>query len=273
MKLRKFLMAPDGNAGGSGDNSTNNANPPAAGGTTPAAQPAGITEEALKAAIEKARLEERNKLRADLEAKQKSVDENAAKLAEMQKTVDTLNATMDSLKTAKTSDGTVDVSKLLSEITEKVSTPYSKELQDLKQQLNTLQLERLKGQLIQEAGGPSSLVMELIGGSSEAEIRASIEKSKSAYAALEAKIKAALGTSGNNSNRNANADTTNNPPDVNGAAGGSGAGGSGAGRGADGSLIANVKAMTPEEYAANRAKLMAEHKKRYPGNHNVFVSS
>ena len=259
---------------------------------------AGGNDEALKAAIEKARLEERHKLqetitkndeaikrlKAEAEDSKKSADETKAALDKANKALEEHTKALEALKASTTKEGGVDVTKLIDEVSAKVSASYEKTLgkqvEQLTAQLNKYELKQLIDTLVKDAGGPDKLVMELVHGNTREEIVASIEKAKAAYETIAARIKPRKGANdGGEGDEGEEAGVTENDddsansgaPGVDGSAGGSGSGGSGTGQKKDADLLRSVRNMTPEEYAANRKKILASVNTRYAGRNPLVV--
>lgn len=171
-----------------------NTNPDQAQQTTPAqpqqAQPAqGITSEQLHAAIEKARLEEREKLRKQLEASEAKSTKLEKDLATATGEISKLVADIEAIKKGITNDGGVDVQKVIDQTAKAVSAQVRKEygakLDELQSQLESernersrLSAEQLRADLIAKAGGSSALIPELVRGNTAEEIAASIENAK-----------------------------------------------------------------------------------------------
>jgi hypothetical protein len=234
-------------------------------------------------AIEKARLEERKKWTDQLNQKQQEIDNLNKSNTELQKQVEKIQASLDALKASSTTDGKVDIDKLVDEMTAKVEKVTSKSVSELQKQIASLQqenetmkIEKLRVSLIQEAGGEDALIAALVRGSNEQEIRDSIQTAKAAFdravSKFKSKKKSANGGEETGDDIEDEDDEAGSvPPVVDGNAGGSGAGGSGAGRGKDASLLKQVSNMSPEDYKKNRVAILAATLKRYPGNRNPMV--
>lgn len=229
------------------------------------------TTEQLHAAIEKARLEERTKLQADLTAATTNAETTNAKVAELNgKLSETLTAlqtaeaerlrldgALKAIEKSKTADGAaVDVTKLVEEVTAAAETRLSEQfkakheeqtlaLNSLRQQLTLAELDKARAKLIADAGGPERLVMELVGGDTVEALTASIGRAKDAFATIESRV-------GKTSSR-----SPNSPPPVSPA--GSGAPGVGSG---DGVLLPRVRELGVKDYAANRDAILAQAKAR-----------
>jgi hypothetical protein len=227
-----------------------------AGGNNP---PEPLTQEQLHAAIEKARLEERERVRKPLEDAQAAAkareDAIAAKDAELAR----LKGSLDALEKAKTPEG-LDVKALITEVTTNVEKRYAdtftKEREALSNQVNTLQqdltrlqLEKLQAKLVKEVGGPDKVVFAMIHGNTEAELRASVTAAHEAYLDIENRVKKTAEAS-NPGGKNAA------PPVVP-------AGGSGGSSVLGGDLVAQAKKLSPEEWAANRVKILSSLTSRY----------
>jgi hypothetical protein len=275
----------DGSGGGGGsEDDSKTGDDKSSGGT----KNSGYSEAQYKAAIEKARLEERTKLREQVDSGKESsaqLKEAREEIAKLKGDLKTVTDSLTAIQNAKSKDGDVDVAKVIAEVTEKVGKEYETrlggELQTLRSNLNALQLKDLKIQLIEEAGGPGKLILAMVDGKTEDELRASIERSKTAYQEVESRIRPSKGK-GDDADKEEEEDQeddetatndaknrktgSNVPPDVDGNAGGNGAGGGNkaGNRGRDGSLLTNVRRMSPADYKANREKVLKDIQKRYP---------
>jgi hypothetical protein len=226
----------------------------------------GITPEQLHAAIEKARLEERDKLRtkldATLEANATLTDEVAKQKAAVQKLSDELVA----LKAAMKPDGGVDVAKAIEQAVQATTARFSEEnataLNELRSQLETersartkLTLEQLRVKMIEDAGGARTLIPELVHGATEQELQSSIANSKAIFERTVAAVKPAASTP-QSTHGNAGAGA---PPTVPLPAGGGGSLPSGTTP-----QPVNVRALSNKDYAAHREALKKQATQRYP---------
>jgi hypothetical protein len=239
-----------------------------AGGTPPA-----LTQADLHAAAEKARLEEREKLRSqitDLETAKKSLETNVGSLSDQvtKMTADLTKATdsLAALQKAKTADGNIDAKALIDEavsMTEKrILEREMQERQQLAEQVKTLQgnltafqLEKLKTELVEKLDG--KVVLSLIRGNTAEEMQKSVEEANKAYLAIEERTKQSLNP-GATPNVPANRSGYGAPPVVN--PGGQG----GAGGGAEGDALQKVRQMSPSEFRQNRQKVLTDLKRLYP---------
>jgi hypothetical protein len=133
-------------------------------------------------------------------------------------------------------------------------------LDELNKQLTTerterqkLAAERLREKLIAEAGGVTALIPELVRGSNEEELKASIEASKQVFQRTVASAGAPAAPSSQQGNGNPGAAAV--PPSIPGA-GSSVPGGAG--------NPVNVRALSMKEYAEQREKLKKAAAARYP---------
>lgn len=158
-----------------------------------------ITQADLTTAVEAARKEEKDKLYGEIETlKAQNAKFSSDKLAVDQQLATltqehaTLKATAETLVKAKKSDGTIDVQKLIEEVTDRVAkgaeTSYSKTVTELQNQVSALngqlksrELKEVRERLIVDAGGVDSLIPELVQGNTEEEIKASVASSKAIF--------------------------------------------------------------------------------------------
>jgi hypothetical protein len=227
--------------------------------------PATITQDDLHKAMEKARIEERTKLnellaktKADLEAAIATAKENGTKVAD-------LTQQLDAVTKAQAGDGKgVDLKALIAEVTTGVEKRFSEaskaereklqnDMMGLTTEVTTLRLEKLRSQLINEAGGEGKLVLAMIKGDTEEALRASVKASSEAYADIETRIAKANGSGA----PQGDGQQRQTPPPV-GGAGGQG----GAGRGAAEDNLQDVRNLTPAQYRERREKVLAEVGKR-----------
>ncbi len=246
------------------------------GGDGGGAAPDTFTQAQLHAAIEKARGEERTKLRADLDAAVAAMQASEASVTrltgELQNTTGLLtaaNQSLDALKAAKTADGTVDVPKLIAEVTAKVEASFNQvaksereqfttQVGNLNQRLTALQLEKLQAQLIQEAGGADKLILSLVDASDETRLRASVANAKKVFEETEQAVLKRAGVTPT-SQQHGNGNGTPAAPPILAPAG---AGGAGSGQSA--TVLAKVKEMGTKDFAANRSQIINGLKTLYP---------
>lgn len=237
-------------------------NPPPAAAAAPAAA-TGITQEALHAAVEKARLEERTKLREqiqtlegkvkDLDADNKNLSADKAKLTE---SLATLKASI------KPDGGGVDIDKLAEGIEARIAKAYDARLAEVEGQLanerttrEKMSLEQLRAQLIQQNGGEDAMLIELVRGNNAAELQASIEEAK---AKLQKYVKRAGTPPSQQNNGNGGGNPPPNPPVPSGGAGASAGGGA--------AETINVKDMPMSEYGKRRSEITKKVVGRYANN-------
>lgn len=241
-------------------------NPPAppADGNPPAPAPAGITPEQLHQQIEKARLEEREKLRAQLSASDETVKNLKAEVSSLTEKLTKLTDKITSLTAGTKPDGGVDVEKAIESAVkataDRLGQEYASQIQTLRGELETerksrqqLTLEQRRSQMIQEAGGDKALIPELVTGSNEEELKTSVEKSKQIF-------QRTVATAGNAApslppNNGSGAGNPPAPPAV--PAGAAAAGG------APPAPIPGQR-MSMADYAKNRQQLKKQAAARYP---------
>jgi hypothetical protein len=154
---------------------------------------------AIQAAMDKARSEERTKLQGVITQLEGTVARLNGEVATLSGERDTLSASvnkltdeMAALKAGLKADGGIDPVKLLEETSTRVRNElekvHSARLAELENSLNeekahrqNLAVEQLRTRLIKASGGEDSMIVELVTGSTEAEILASIDRSKGAF--------------------------------------------------------------------------------------------
>lgn len=273
IKLPTMLRAGEGSGGGSGsggDDSKGGGSSSGQGGAS-----TGITQEELKQAIEKARLEERTKLNQKIQEAEKTATDAQAQITELQSQIDSLKGTLATLEKVKTAkDGEVNIKALVKELTENIAKQYQTQVtqereklgskvNELTQSLSKFKLEKLRDQLVTEAGGAANLVMALVKGESEDELRASIETAKTAYEEIKAQLQPDGGKSGDDDDEDDKSKASRGSqgsPNLNSGASNRN---SGAGRGSEGTLLTKVRSMNSKEFAQNRDKVMADLRKRF----------
>jgi Skp family chaperone for outer membrane proteins len=177
-------------------------NPPAASApaSTGAIPPATTyTEAQFTEAVERARTEERSKIATELEAARKEVTTLTEKLASQTTELSTLRNTAETLQKSVKTDGKIDVSKLIEEVSDRVARTASSaaaskmaELETrvatLSQELKAKQLSEFRAKAISDAGGVDALIPELVRGNTEEEITASVTESKTIFDKTKAKF-------------------------------------------------------------------------------------
>lgn len=178
-------------------------NPPAASAPAPAAaaNPAATTytEAEFNAAVERARTEERTKITAELDTARAEVKTLTDKLATQGTELTTLKNTAETLQKAVKTDGNIDVSKLIEEVSERVAksasnasatkvTELETRVTTLTQELKKKELSEFRTKAIAAAGGTEALIPELVQGNTEEEINASVTRSKNIFDQTKAKI-------------------------------------------------------------------------------------
>ena len=143
---------------------------------------------AIHAQIEKARMEERTKVREELtnlSNLNKSFSEKVTKLETENRE---LSGKLSALEKAQGANGEVDVSKLISEVAAQTEAKMASVISELKSQVTDLgsksrlaSLEVYRRDAIAKAGGEAQLITALVTGNSEEEIDASISVAKDEY--------------------------------------------------------------------------------------------
>lgn len=142
------------------------------------------------AALEKVRKEEKDKIYADLQAARSQVESLTKKVTTLEGENASLKTTVDSTKASVSADGkTIDVAKLVAEVSERAAKSVAKDAQvqieqltsrlaEVQGQLNATKIKEIRERLIAEAGGPDAIIPELVKGNTEEELKASITESK-----------------------------------------------------------------------------------------------
>lgn len=142
------------------------------------------------AALEKVRKDEKDKLYADLQAARSQVETLTQKVTALEGENTNLKTTVESTKASVSADGkTIDVAKLVSEVSERAAKSVAQNAQiqieqltskltEVQGQLNATKVKELRERLIAEAGGPDAIIPELVKGNTEEELKASIAESK-----------------------------------------------------------------------------------------------
>lgn len=227
----------------------------------------------LKTALEKARTEERAKLRAELD-KLASDSKAALELMETTQAANVkLQASLDAIQKAQGEGGKLDVAALIKEVSDKAAkateTLFAGQIAALSGELTVMQLRDLRRELIEEAG-EENVITSLISGKTEEELRASVEASKAAFEEAKSRLSKKTKKSDGDTNEDDNADDENEDADAPEAGGtaGSGSGGTGVGRTRVSPVLSTFKNMTTEQRAKNRQKALDELKKLYPKRRN-----
>jgi hypothetical protein len=238
----------------------NDPTPPA-----PAVPPAAITPEALHAAIEKARNEERTKLRGELETAQNAVKAEQEKVVTLTKANQQLTADLQALK-ASVTDGKVDVEKLVAEITSATKREVEGKLAGLEEQVRTervarekMSLEQLRMRLIAQAGGEAALIPSMVQGNSEQELVEAVNRSKAEFDRIRGIVG---GTQTPPSQQPIHAPGSSGTPPALPAV----PAGGGATAGGQPQVVTNPRQMSREDYAKNRQALKQAAIARYPTN-------
>lgn len=176
---------------------------PAASAPAPAAaaNPAATTytEAQFTEAVERARTEERSKITTELETARAENKTLTDKLAAQGIELTTLKNTAETLQKAVKTDGNIDVSKLIEEVSERVAksasnasatkvTELETRVTTLTQELKKKELSEFRTKAIAAAGGTEALIPELVQGNTEEEITASVTRSKNIFDQTKAKI-------------------------------------------------------------------------------------
>lgn len=163
------------------------------GTPNPNPTPAPVTEEQINQRIEAARQEEKRKLYSEMEQLRQQVaalpQANEAK-AELEQQLKDLKAQLAAFEKAKTDKGEIDTLALARQIADEtraiVSSQHQQEIAALNDKLARMeqeqkkqQLEALKKTLIAEANG--RIVVALVQGNTEEELRRSAEEAKRTY--------------------------------------------------------------------------------------------
>ena len=218
-----------------------------------------------KAALQKVRDEERTKVYSEFEELKKQITSLVTEKETLTNTVtekdgkiQEVSDSLEAVKASQKSDGKVDMSKLIEEVTGKQKAAFDKQLSDLRssndskiEQLQAdnskLELERYKEKAIAAAG--DRIVKALVSGSSKEEIDASVERAKAEFEVIAKSV--------GDSNSNNGNDGSNNPPPV------PGGDTPPRGTGAEPEILQQVKNLTPEQYRKQRSEIMAATTQKY----------
>jgi len=182
-----------------------------AAGQSPSSPPAYRGEEnvadmqrfQLQQAVEKARLEERAKLHEQISGLMVQNQQFEKQLEDLRRQTEAQATELTAFREAADSQGKIDIQKAIeqatSAVSKRVQATYEQSIaklqQDLQQERTLRQqlfAQSLKQRMIEEAGGASALIPELVTGTTEEEIRASIENSKAIYQRTLAQINSGL---------------------------------------------------------------------------------
>lgn len=262
---RNILLNPDGTAGGgSGDGN-------------PGGAP-GITADELHRAVEKARLEERTKLRNELDANKNSADAAKNELValrteneNLKSQVATLTSDMATLKASLKagSSNEIDVEALITKTAAESTKGLKEEIASLQSQLaaetakrTSAEFETLKAQQIAEVAMQQGVSAELL-----SELVKGVTSPEELPSALEAKaglLKKSLPASSTTQSGTAGAGRSNLPLPA--------AFVEGAGDSVAGFKSGDIRAMSDEEWKKNRTKILSSASGRYRSA-NPFVRS
>lgn len=196
-----------------------NTNPPS--NSSNAVPPAGFSQEQLHAAIEKARLEERTKIRGALEAAEQSAKDFSAKLKTAEQTISDLTGKVKAYEAAATATGVTDVKKLVEEAAkagaDAVKAQYDAKFQALETDLTNerttrqkLTIEQRRNALIATANG--RIIPQLVRGDTEEELLRTFEEAKQAFEGAVAQVSDDGNTLPTQQNTNGNGGPSYAPP-------------------------------------------------------------
>jgi hypothetical protein len=241
--------------------------PPAAP-PAPPAPPPGVTQEQLHQAIEKARLEEREKLRTQLDNAKSEAETAKTQAEDNKKQLQKLSEEMTALKSGLKPEGGIDVQKAIEQAvtaaTTRLAQTYDGQLNTLKSELQNERVERtrlsaeqLRVRMIEQAGGTTVMIPELVRGTTQDEITSSIEDSKRVFQRTVALASGTPPPPPNTANTNVPGAAVV-PPTVPVGAGGAGTPPAG------GAPAKNARTLTRQEYAQQREQLKKQAAARYP---------
>lgn len=240
----------------------------------PAPADGGSNNENVAAAIEKARLEERKKLSDQLTTLTTAVETLKGQVATLTqekqsiaKELGDLQTAHEALKAGTKPEGGIDVEKAIQTA---VNAALSKqgpvlqqeianlrtELDQERQKRQAAELAQTRARVVEEFGGASVLIPELVTGNSEEELRQSAERSKSIMARSLAAAGVKPGSSGGGSGTG-NAAGNSGPSSIPLGNAAPGSGSTGAAGGHNQPLIAGGR-MRLADYSAQREKLKAD---------------
>lgn len=175
--------------------SDQNPNPAPSPEPTPAPSPAPIDPNVIHAQIEKARLEERTKVREELNNLSTLNKSLTDQLDKSQKDIQEVSSKLSALEKAQGANGEIDVSKLIAEVAAQTESKMAGVIEELKGKVKQLDVKSRKASLevyrrdaIAKAGGEAQLITALVSGSSEEEIDSSIQLAKDEYQKIVSRV-------------------------------------------------------------------------------------
>jgi hypothetical protein len=239
-------------------NETDQPNQPA----TPPPATQGFTQAELHAAAEKARLEERTKLREQIDALTTRATNAEGENKTLKETNTKLAADLETLKSSLKPEGGIDAEQFMQNMQARFEKAYASKLQELEQQVNEerqtrekLTLEQRRAKLIQQHGGEDAMIVEFVKGSNDTEILESIMVAKEKYQNILKKAGKTPPPSQQSNDPGSGGTPPANPPVP---SGGSSGGGSG---------TVDVKNMSMADYAKHRDDLRKKAVGRYQSNY------
>jgi uncharacterized phage infection (PIP) family protein YhgE len=273
LRSSQLLLNPDSTGGGGG-------NPPADENNPSDANKGGITAEELHKGIEKARLEERSKLRGELENANNAAKAAKADLSEAQKELAELKQKFEALKTeystlkSSIKDGSkneIDIEAVISKTAAEAQKTLLAEVAELRSQLEqernlrvSAEAETTRARLVAEAAQKHSVSEALL-----SELVKGLPVNEELAEAIEAKVELLkknlpAGNTTDNGNAGGTATTRGIPPSASFR--------SAAGETLAGVAVNRIKEMSDAEWKEHRAKLLQSVRGRYASS-NPMVRS
>lgn len=230
-----------------------------------------VTAEEIKNRIEKARMEEKEKLYPQLERALNDAAEKAKKLDELAKaqqeyaeTTKKLTEELQALKAGVKTDGQLDIEAMVANVAQSTAAELKKgydeqisklsvALEEQKRLAEQRDLALFKEEAIRKAGGESEIIPELVTGNSREEILAKVESAKAIRQRIRAEaLKQIQETGGGTGQLTLNTNTPSAATTVTLPTSGSSTGVS-----SDEKLLLAAASMTPAEYAKNREAILS----------------
>jgi len=169
--------------------------PPSGDASSPAgSKPSGISDD-VKLQIEHARLQERNKLRDRIDKAENALKAAEERAAALTKQVEDMATKLSAFEEGAKQGGSkgIDVNAVIDRATtsavSKTQEQFQKKLAEMEAKLaetenkrHELEIKLLRERLIADAGGSDAMIPELVSGSDEDTLKASVEAAKAAYA-------------------------------------------------------------------------------------------
>ena len=232
--------------------SDQNPNPAPSPEPTPVV-PAPIDPNVIHAHIEKARLEERTKIREELLSLSNQNKSLSEQLENSQKDISEVSAKLSALEKAQGANGEIDVSKLIAEVAAQTESKMSSVIKDLEGKVKQLDVKSRKASLevfrrdaIAKAGGEAQLITALVSGNTEEEINASVQLAKDEYQKIVSRVGKVSTDTPTTTQHNSNDNGANVPPSLS----------ANEGRGANVVPQPSIRELSPKEWGSKREEVL-----------------